>query len=176
MAFMSSKTVPDLAYYRARITGRREAVLDFENQRRYTFGQIEERSSKLAAFLLEKLGLKKGDRIAFCAENSIAYIDAFFMSYKTGIIMTSYNYMMGEKEIQVLLKNETPRVIFYSERQKKLIEHFRHDGSNREYICIMGEPDKQDKYTYEDIMAYEPDGTAVFEPPRFDDINMLIHT
>ncbi len=75
-----------------------------------------------------------------------------------------------------MLERETPRVIFYSEKQKKLIEHFRQDGSNREYICILGEPDRQDRYTYEDIMAYEAKGTAIYEPPCFDDINMLIHT
>lgn len=172
----SNKSVPDLAYYRARISGRREAVFDYDSKRGYTYAQIQQRASILAAFLLEELGLKKGDRIAFCSENSIAFIDAFFMSYKTGIIMTSYNYKMGKKEIAVLLDKETPRAIFYSGKQKHIIEHLRQDGSNREYIAIMGEPDKRDKYTYDDIMAYESKGTAVYEPPTFDDVHMLIHT
>lgn len=56
---ISNKTVPDLAYYRARITGRKEAVVDYDSKRRYTYAQIEQRASKLAAFLLEKLDLKK---------------------------------------------------------------------------------------------------------------------
>ncbi|WP_303868356.1 class I adenylate-forming enzyme family protein [Acetobacterium wieringae] len=169
-------SVPDFAFYRARTSGRREAVFDYDNKRSYTYAEIEKRSNCLAFFLLEELGLRKGDRIAFCAENSIAFIDAFFMSCKTGIILTSYNYMLGRNELNILLEKETPRVVFYSNNCKQAVENLRQDGVKREYIPINGDRDDRDQYSYSDITTYESNGTAVFDTPRYDEIQMLIHT
>ena len=73
-----------------------------------------ERSEKLAWFLTNTLGLKKGDRIAFCATNAVAFFDAYYVTFKTGIIITTYNCLLREKELFSLIENEDPKVIFYS--------------------------------------------------------------
>lgn len=169
-------TMTNMCSHRARISGSREAIYDYDKNIHYTYADLDDRSERLAAFLVEKLGLRKGDRVAFCSENTVAWIDAFFSSYRTGIIMTSYNCMMGKKNLTYLIEKETPKVVFYSGYRKDVIEYYRQDGVYREYICILGEPDERDTYTYEDVMAYEPQGTAKYDAPELEDIQMLIHT
>ena len=56
---------------------------------------LDRRSDKLTSFLKER-GLKKGDVIAFLAHNYVEFIDAFFVSCKAGIIVTSYNCNLEE--------------------------------------------------------------------------------
>ncbi|MDR1961619.1 MAG: AMP-binding protein, partial [Gracilibacteraceae bacterium] len=70
-------TAFDIAQFRAEFSGRSEAVFDFDTGRRYTYRDLNRRAESMAAFLAEVLGLRKGDRVALCSENNIAFIDAF---------------------------------------------------------------------------------------------------
>ncbi|MDR3364017.1 MAG: AMP-binding protein [Clostridiales Family XIII bacterium] len=170
-------SIPDLYRFRARQSGGKEAVYDYAGQKRYTYDELYARAEKLGAFLTEVLKLRKGDRVAFVSQNAVPFIDCFFMSYRTGIIMTAYNCMMGGIVLDRLVSAEGPRVIFYSApaNRKDAIEGLRaHEGI--EFITIAGERDERDRYSYRDILDYVPDGTARYETPDFEDVQMLIHT
>lgn len=61
-----------------------------------TYGEIEERSNRLAAGL-QSLGVAKGDRIAFMLPNRIEFIPAMFAVAKLGLIQVPINtYLRGE--------------------------------------------------------------------------------
>jgi fatty-acyl-CoA synthase len=169
--------VPDLYGFRARQSGGKEAVYDYAGQKRYTYGELYERAGKLGAFLTEVLKLRKGDRVAFVSQNAVPFIDCFFMSYRTGIIMTAYNCMMGGTVLARLVGAEEPRVIFYSASANRggIVEGLRAHGGIT-FIAIAGEGDARDRYSYDDILAYTPDGSARYETPDFEDVQMLIHT
>ncbi|MDR1321559.1 MAG: AMP-binding protein [Gracilibacteraceae bacterium] len=173
--FAQNKVV-DLGRFRATCSGRREAVCDFDTGRRYTFAELDRRADSMAAFLTEVTGLRAGDRVAFCSENNVAFLDAFLMSYKTGIIITSYNCMMGKKELLSLVAQETPKVVFYSGDRRGVMEPFRTDGTEREYVAIRGEADERDRYAYENVISYRPAQAVHYETPEYEDIQMLIHT
>ncbi len=171
-----SKLMPDIFAQRARSTGNSEAVYDYDANKRYTFKEMDRRATSLAAFLTEEIGLKKGDRVAFVCENNIAFLDAFFATYKTGIIMTTYNCMMGKTSLLALAENEDPRVFFYSGNRPEVMEYYREQDPTRDYICILGERDERDKYTYEEAINYTPKGDIHYDLPEYEDIQMLIHT
>ncbi len=47
----------------------REALVDVPNDRRITYGELEDRVSRLANSLRGDLGLQKGDRVAILSRN-----------------------------------------------------------------------------------------------------------
>lgn len=167
-------TLPNLSLYRARISGHKEAVFDYDQGVRYTYGDLELRARRLAWFLTHTLGLEKGDRIGFCANNSIGFIDAFYASCKTGIIITTYNCLLRQTELAEMVENENPRAIFYSEKCKDVVEAIRRYGGDREFISLERSVDGE-RYSYADIMAVEPGELAEIELEP-DDVQMLIHT
>lgn len=61
-----------------KFSAKSEAVYDYDTGKRYTYGDLDARSDALSLFLTETLGLKKGDRVGFCATNNIAFYDAFY--------------------------------------------------------------------------------------------------
>lgn len=170
-----SEVLKNMGKYRARYSGNRDAIYDYDSGKRYSYNDMDKRSDKLAWFLTKKLGLKKGDRIGFCATNAVAFFDAYYTTFKTGIIITTYNCLLRESELFALIDNEDPTVIFYSAEFTFTILSLKEHGFKNECICldIIG-PD--DQYWYGDIMDnedYEP-----IESPDLDyeDIQMLIHT
>ena len=141
----------------------------------YTYNDMWERSEKLAWFLVHKLGLKKGDRIAFCATNAVAFFDAYYVTFKTGIIITTYNCLLREKELFSLIENEDPKVIFYSAEFVFTILSLREQGFKQEFICLDMKGEGEN-YCYDDIMAIEDYGELPDPHLDFEDIQMLIHT
>ncbi len=171
-----SETLKNMTKYRTRFSENQEAIYDVDNDKHYTYKDLETRSDKLAWFLTKKLGLKKGDRIGFCALSSVQFFDAYYVTFKTGIIITTYNFLLREKELFSLIENEAPKVMFYSGELVFVAMALKDAGfDSMEYICL-DEKVEDDKYCYEDIM-----NISSFEPVEapdldFEDIQMLIHT
>lgn len=167
----------DLIRYRATLSGAKEAVYDYGNDIRYTYADLVERSDRLAAFLQYELEVEKGDRIAFCSPNSIAFIDGFYASYKTGAIITTYNFLLHPKELDEMLKLETPKVLFYATKYADTIAVLRQDNPGIRVIPLDGQLQQGDFCTYDDIMAYKaPPHTDVPSEIDMEDIQMLLHT
>lgn len=171
-----SETLKNLIEYRTRFSRNNEAIYDYDNNKHYTYGDMDKRSDKLAWFLTQKLGLKKGDRIGFCAINDISFFDALFATYKTGIIITTYNFMLREKELFSLIENESPSVIFYSPECVFITMALKAKGFNQEFICLGAGGDETDNYTYDDIMNITEYEKVEGPEMDYEDIQMLIHT
>jgi len=170
-----SETLFNMGKYRVRFSGKHEAIYDYDTGAHYTYSDMDARSDKLAWFLVEKMGLKKGDRIGFCATNSVAFFDAFYTTYKTGIIITTYNCLLREKELFSLISNEEPKVIFYSSEFSFTVISLREKGFKQEFICL-DEPCEGDNYCYRDIMNNVNYKAPTNPGLDLEDIQMLIHT
>lgn len=172
-----SEMLHNLGKDRVRFSGNKEAIYDYDTGKHYSYKDMDIRSDKLAWFLTKKLGLKKGDRIGFCALNDVSFFDAYYTTFKTGIIITTYNCLLRESELFSLIENEDPAVIIYSDVFIFTILSLQEHGYKGECICLScTKGNEDDKYCYEDIMSnedYEP-----IESPEidFEDIQMLIHT
>lgn len=167
--------LPDIGKYRLKLCAKSEAIYDYDTGKRYTYGDLDARSDALSLFLTETLGLKKGDRVGFCATNSVAFYDAFYATYKTGIIITTYNCLLREKELHSLIENESPKVIFYSREFSCTVESLKNAGFKQEFVCI-DERGENDSYSYSKIIERKVEKAP--DAPELDneDIQMLIHT
>ncbi|WP_373483218.1 AMP-binding protein [Acetobacterium sp.] len=103
-----------LSMYKKNISPDREVLFDYDNNQHYTYQMLEDRANRLARFLIRQ-GLKKGDRVGFCSYNCVEFIDAFFASCKTGIIITSYNCHLKKDKLLDLMDNERPKALLYDQ-------------------------------------------------------------
>ncbi|HLK70240.1 MAG TPA: AMP-binding protein [Bryobacteraceae bacterium] len=91
-------------------TGRRDSVgLEFEG-RSFTFGEIDERSNRLA-HLFAARGLSAGDRLAVYLANSVEMIDIYIACVKLGVIFVPINILYRDREMAHILTDAAPSAV-----------------------------------------------------------------
>ncbi|MDT8306889.1 MAG: long-chain fatty acid--CoA ligase [Anaerolineae bacterium] len=101
----------DLLTDRARLTPDREALLERERGRRYTYAELNTRACRAANFLQEELGVQAGDRVSILAHNSVAYVDLLYGLAKIGAILAPLNWRLVATELAYILNDCQPRVV-----------------------------------------------------------------
>lgn len=149
----------------------REAIYEFDTGCHYTYRDLRRRSSHVASYLFRTLGLKKGDRVGLCAQNRVEFFDLFFAAYKSGVILTTYNGRLTEKELSALAENERPSVVLCGSEYLDKWEAIRQSASKPPVLVDL---DASGPGSYEDWLR------APIDLPEFvpcaEDILMLIHT
>lgn len=91
-------------------SGRRaEQALEFDH-RTLTFGEVEERSRRMAGVLTAR-GLKRGDRLCVYLANSKELIDLYLACVRLGIIFVPINILYREREIAHILQDAEPKAV-----------------------------------------------------------------
>jgi malonyl-CoA/methylmalonyl-CoA synthetase len=75
-----------------------------------TFGELDERSSRLARVFAER-GCRDGDRVCLYLPNSVAFVDAFLACVKLGVIVVPINVLYREREIGHIIGDAEPRAV-----------------------------------------------------------------
>ncbi|NKB99367.1 MAG: AMP-binding protein [Pseudomonadales bacterium] len=97
----------------------REALVDIPNQRRITFGELDERICRLGNVLLGRPGIGKGVRIAILAKNCIEYMEVMFACARTGLIAQPLNWRLGQEELLRILVDGEPALIVASQEYRQ---------------------------------------------------------
>ena len=101
----------DLLSKRAYLTPDRVALVELATGQRYTFAELNERSSRLANFMREKYGVEKGDRVSILAYNNLPYIDLFYGLAKIGAILAPLNWRLVARELEYIVNDCEPKVL-----------------------------------------------------------------
>lgn len=149
----------------------REAILEYDTNRSFTYRDLRRRSSHVASYLVRRLSLGKGDRVGLCARNRVEFFDIFFAAYKSGVILTTYNGGLTPRELSVLVENEAPSVLLCSEEYHEKCQEICRLVSKPPLLVNLDRPGAQD---YEAWLS-EPIALPDFLPCA-EDILMLIHT
>lgn len=97
------------------LRGRAEAIaLEYAGDR-YTFGELDARSNRLAQFLIAQ-GFSPGDRLCIYLANCVEMIDVYLACIKTGVIFVPINILYRDREISHILRDTEPRAIVADER------------------------------------------------------------
>lgn len=89
---------------------RRDMIaLEFEG-RTLTFGEIEQRSNRVA-HLLTTRGLTTGDRLCCYLPNCLEMIDVYLACVKLGVIFVPINILYKEREISHILDDADPKAV-----------------------------------------------------------------
>jgi fatty-acyl-CoA synthase len=80
-------------------------------ERRYTYGQLQERVRRLAS-ALRRAGLHKGDRVAFICPNIPAMLEAHYGVPLAGGILVAINTRLSRDEIDYILRHSGASTLF----------------------------------------------------------------
>ena len=68
-----------------------------------------------AAFHLNAMGIRQGDRVAFLARNSDVYLVGWLATQALGAMHVPINFMLGATEVAYILDHAAPRALFVGE-------------------------------------------------------------
>jgi fatty-acyl-CoA synthase len=89
------------------------AVICTATHRRFTYREMNHRADRMAYALRHQLGVEKGDRVAVLAHNCIETLELFFAVGKIGAVLVPVNWRLAPAEIQYVLNDAQPKVLFF---------------------------------------------------------------
>jgi fatty-acyl-CoA synthase len=122
---------------------------DLYSGRSFTYAQMHRRVDALAGFLQREAGLLPGDRIATLCHNSTDNNEIIFAAPRTGAMHLPLNWRLAVPELEFIVNDAEPRVLFYSEefteqaaelkrRCKIPVTLLKRDGADSDYEQAMG--------------------------------------
>jgi acyl-CoA synthetase (AMP-forming)/AMP-acid ligase II len=130
-----------------------KTAIVFEDKR-YTFSQLNERVNRLANGLL-KLGVKKGERVAFLQVNCSQCVETYFAVAKIGAIYLPLNFRAREKELSYMLNTAEANTVIAGDRYIPLIESIRPEVKSLKNLISIEKKHEGFLY-YEDIISSSP--------------------
>lgn len=85
----------------------------------FTYAELDKKTTHFAAFLQQKLGLKKGDRLAIMMPNTLQYFIAIFAAFKAGLVIVNINPLYTKRELAHQAKDADVKAIL-------VLENFAH--------------------------------------------------
>lgn len=95
---------------RARLSPNKNAVILEDNNMKWTYRELNNRSLSMAGWLKSQ-GVMKGDRVALLSPNDISYFDLLFACGKIGAIFVPLNWRLSVPELHEILLDCTPRLL-----------------------------------------------------------------
>jgi acyl-CoA synthetase (AMP-forming)/AMP-acid ligase II len=89
-------------------------------EQRITHKKFLEKVDRLA-YGLFSAGIRKGDRIAVLSQNNLEFIYLFGAAAKIGAIMLPINWRLNQEEIEYVVLNGTPKIIFVGSEFQPMI-------------------------------------------------------
>src|SRR5690625_2640565 len=90
--------------------GNKPAIIDEEGTR-YTYAEINKRVNQLSHGLAS-LGVKKGDRVAYLAPNTLEMYEGFYGIFQVGATMVSLNTRLKPQDYLYILNHSESKVLF----------------------------------------------------------------
>jgi long-chain acyl-CoA synthetase len=130
--------------------------------RTITFGELDERSNRLAN-ALAALGVSKGDRVVYVDRNATEYWEVAFATAKLGAAITPLNFRLSGGEIATIIADAEPSAAVLSAQvARELGQSWAPRGLP--LLLVGGEGDLAGAQDYEEVMtahgAHDPGGAA----------------
>ena len=105
------------------------ALKEIESGKTLTYSEWNDLSHSTAYHLQSKNKIKKGDRIAILSENGLEHLVLFGVACKLGFILVPLNYRLSPSEIEYLLKDSGPALIFVESKFRDLLDENRNNDA-----------------------------------------------
>ena len=96
-----------------RRTPDKPAVVDLASGRQFTYAQFDVRISRLAAHLGERIGIRRGDRVAVLAMNTTDTLEVQFACGRLGAVFLPLNTRLTVPELQYIVGDATPALMIH---------------------------------------------------------------
>ncbi len=142
--------------------------------RTHTYGQYHRRTRALAS-ALQKLGLKKGERVATLSWNHHAHLECYFGIPAAGGVMHTLNLRLAADEIGWIAGNAQDRFLIVDDILLPLYKQFAHLHGFEKVIVFpfSGAPVPEGVADYEALLAgADPDGFQYADSGENDPVSM----
>jgi len=140
-----------------------------QDDRRVSYRQYAERVRRLASSL-ERLGLKRQDRVGILSTNNIEYFETYGACEWAGFIIGLYNFRLAPPEIGWLLQDSAPAVVFFEAQYAEAIGGLRSQFPGiRHWVCIGG-PAPEWAIAYETLIETGSEQGASFRARPEDEV------
>jgi len=133
--------VGDWAGRRAQLTPKREAIYDTGCDERFTYEGLNERANRLAAHLVDEVGLEPGDVVSFVARNRVELLDLYFACGKTGLILAPLSHRLAKPELDDLLDRLRPKAFVHETALAETVDALSVPASVEATIALSDEAD-----------------------------------
>src|SRR5208283_1458063 len=145
-----------LKRHAARMFGRKVGVVC--GDARFTYREFNERADRLSAALL-RLGVRKGDRVAYLSFNCHRLLEAYYGVPQIGAILLAMNIRLAPEELAYILNDAAPRVLCFDPEFIPLVEALRPRVPSVEHYVSLRDAKPawaQEKFYDELLAASEP--------------------
>ena len=141
-----------LKRHAAQVFGRKVGVVC--EDLRFTYREFNERADRLSDALL-RLGMKKGDRMAYLSFNCHRLLEAYFGVPQIGAILLPLNIRLGPEELVYILNDAAPRLLCFDPEFIPMIELMRpYLKSIEDFISLRGpKPAWAHPHSYDELLA-----------------------
>jgi len=138
-------------------------VDDADDRRRYTYAELDDRATRVAAHLQTRFHVEAGQRVAVLATNRIEYLDLYFACGKIGAILAPLNYRLPAAGLAEVLADCRPAVLAF---ESSLAESARKAAKTLGDVALWPVHDAK-------LAASEPSVAEIASSPGRDDIHLF---
>jgi fatty-acyl-CoA synthase len=107
-------------------------------ERRYSYGELEERVNRLASCLRDS-ALEKGERVAFLCPNTPPMLEGHFALPAAGLVLVAINTRLGRDEVTYIVEHSGAKMVFVDAELEDLLDDVDREVA-RVRIDDTGEP------------------------------------
>ena len=154
----------------------REAVVD--EGLRLTYSEFSRRCDRWSA-ALQRLGVSKGDRVAYIAPNTHALLESFYAIPQIGAVLVPINYRLIADDFAYIIGHSGAKVICAHSDYLEVVERIRHELPEVKHVVALEgltEPLREAGWLdYETVLANAPE-TFTRPPIAEDDLLTINYT
>jgi fatty-acyl-CoA synthase len=121
--------LPDLLAKRAELSPDATAIRDVVQGSSLCYRELDENAACAASLLLSR-GVTSGDRVAILCRNRIEFFELLFACGKIGAVLVPFNWRMPVPELQLLINDAEPVLMFFSDADSKTMGDISPRGMN----------------------------------------------
>jgi fatty-acyl-CoA synthase len=157
------------------------AVVDVDKGEhgRFSYRDMNRRANRLAAFLRDKAGVRRGDRVAMLALNGVEVLDALFACGKLGAVFVPFNWRSHVRELAELFEKTTPTALIYGDDFRQGVASLAAGCPSLRRVLHLDGEGIEGSLPYEAIMREEreePGAPVTNEAVDAEDILCLLFT
>ncbi len=138
---------------RAQLGPAREALVEVERGRRFTYLELDQRANRCAA-ALAALGVSRGDRVAVLMMNGVEYVESYYALAKLGAIMVPLNWRLVPDELEFILGDAGATLLLYdTEFDDAVAELRRRKIPVKHFVRVAPEADSAAALHYDALLA-----------------------
>ena len=148
----------DIIRHNSQVLGSKAAVI--QESTRLSYGELNQRANRLVHGL-RKLGVQKGDRVAFLSRNDYRFVELYFGLPKIGAIFIPLNFWATGNDLAMILNQSRAKVLIVAPEFVDAIEAILPGLPTVEHVIRLGESASNGMIPYEHLVSdypnHEPD-------------------